>query len=261
MATREQGTQPRTSGKRRAWGSLSRDEIVAVARRYTERNGLQQLSLTKLAKQLQASPTSVYWYFPSKDDLVAVLVDEVTEEMYLRLPPIGDGPWEEEIIEHHLAFRRLLQRTPIYRDVFAYRAQSLFLQSRLAPSILRTIEDSLALFVRGGLTLEQAAYTFNAFAAFTRAFVLMEQGIMHEGMDEDAINMLSGAMARIAPDASIIGSIEDLTVCSRVDDSSYLLGLRLLVDGVHKRYLTSPPKAPAKRRAASTTRGARAPRR
>src|SRR2546423_1534452 len=135
-----------SSSKRRARGSLSRQEILGVARQFIETEGLRELTFPRLAKQLNAGASSLYSYFATKDDLLATLVDDVTTEMYLQLSRLGDGPWDEEIIEHFVNFRGLLERTPVYREVFTFRTQTLFRGSRMAPFILRTVDENLSLF-------------------------------------------------------------------------------------------------------------------
>ena len=223
-----------TAAKRRQWGSLSRDEIVRVARRLIERDGLGDLSLTRLGKQLGAGPTSVYWYFESKEALLAAVVDDVTREMYLRLPAVGHGSWDDEIIEHHLAFRRLLQRTPIYREIFCYCAESLILESRMAPFILDRLEEGLSLFLRAGLTPDQAVLAHNAFSSYTRAFVLIEEAGRHGERDPAAVQLLMLALTRLL-DLSPLESPEALGGALVLDDDLYRRGLQLLVDGVRLR--------------------------
>src|SRR5271168_1493138 len=89
---------------RRARGSLSREEILDAAQELVEAQGLQQLSMPALAKQLKSGVTSIYWYFRSKDDLLEALTDRVTRDMYLKLPPIGDGAWDDELVDYFTAF-------------------------------------------------------------------------------------------------------------------------------------------------------------
>ena len=234
-AQKNPGTRP-PARKRRARGSLSREEILGAARALIESDGLQQLGFPRLARQLKAGASSLYWYFPSRDDLLAALVDEVTREMYLRLAPIGDGPWDEEIVAYHVAFRRLLESTPIYREVFAYRAQTLFLGSRMAPHLLRSIEAALAMFVRAGLTPDDAAQAFNAFSVYTRAFVLIEHGIDEEEIDEHSLELINFSMAKLAADLPAVGSLDGVEAMVSLGDAVFRAGLRLLVGGLCERY-------------------------
>ena len=236
MAARKSAPPKTAARQRRARGSLSREEILGAARALIESDGLEQLSFPRLGKQLNAGASSLYWYFHSKDDLLAALVDEVTKEMYLRLAPMGDGPWDDEVIAHHVAFRGLLESSPVYREVFAFRAHTLFLGSRLTPHLLRSIEDDLAVFVRAGLTPDEAAFAFNAFSVYTRTFVVIEKGIDEEEIDESALQMINFALAKVAADLPALGSLDGFEPLVQVDDDLYDTGLRLLVVGLCARF-------------------------
>lgn len=248
MPAQKSSTTKPDSRQRRARGSLSREEILGAARSLIERDGLQGLSFPRLATQLNAGATSLYWYFPGKDDLLAGLVDEVTREMYLRLAPIGQGPWDEEIIDYHVAFRRLLGSSPVYREVFAYHAQTLFLGSRMAPHVMRSIEADLAMFVRAGLDPDEAARAFNAFSLYTRTFVLIERGIDEEEIDPSAVQLIDFALSQIAADLPAVGSLNGVEPMVRLDDEVFRLGLRLLVAGLRARHPALQRPLPAKGR-------------
>ena len=195
-----------------------------------------ELSFPRLAKELKAAPTSLYWYFRTKDDLLAGLVDDVTREMYLRLEPIGDGPWDEEIVEHHVRFRALLTSSPVYRDVFGYRAQALFGRSRMSPFILRRIEDDLALFVRAGLTPDEAAKVFNAFSVYTRAFVLIEHHTKAETLDQDAIDLITFTFNKVKADLPAASQLDNVMQIMFLDDDRFRAGLGFIVAGLCERY-------------------------
>src|ERR1700728_4162647 len=174
------------AGTRRALGSVSEREILDSAQELVERHGLQELSMPALARHLQSGVTSIYWYFRSKDDLLRALTDRVTHEMYRALPPVGNGPWNEELIEYFVAFRNLMEETPLYREVFAYRPQLLFLRAAMGRSMLRRLEAGLRLLMDAGLDAEQAADVFNACSHYTRGFVVLEHGVTAEVADETA---------------------------------------------------------------------------
>jgi AcrR family transcriptional regulator len=192
-----------------------------------ERNGLRQLSMPALAEQLHSGVTSIYWYFRSKDDLLDALTDRVTREMYHSLPPIGDGTWDDELVEYFVAFRQILEDTPLYREIFAFRARGLFARTAMAPAILRRLEDGLDLLVRAGLSPDQAADAFNACSNYTRGFVLLEHGL--DERDRPSLWALEPAEL---PTLSKVSNL-DRVMC--LDDQQFRFGLRLLVDGlVHK---------------------------
>jgi len=218
---------------RRARGSLSREEILDGAQELVEAQGLQQLSMPALAKHLKSGVTSIYWYFRSKDDLLEALTDRVTKDMYLKLPPIGDGAWDDELVGYFTAFRNLLEATPIYREVFAYRARLLFTRAAFAPAIFRRLDDGLSLFMRAGLSAEQAAEAFNACSNFTRGFVILEHGLESESVDPAMTEKLHHIDASKFP---TLGQLEDFDRVMWLDDNQFQFGLRLLIAGIRQQY-------------------------
>ncbi|HEY3844373.1 MAG TPA: TetR/AcrR family transcriptional regulator [Acidimicrobiales bacterium] len=226
-------TGPKGRTTRRARGSLSRKEILDGAQELVEAQGLQQLSMPALAKHLKSGVTSIYWYFRSKDDLLEALTERVTKEMYLKLPPIGDGAWDDELVDYFTAFRSLLERMPIYREVFAYRARLLFTRSAFAPAIFRRLDDGLSLFMRAGLSAEQAAEVFNACSNFTRGFVILEHGLESETVDPATTERLHHLDPSKFP---TLGQFEDFERVMWLDDSQFQFGLRLLIAGIRQQY-------------------------
>src|SRR5205823_14218947 len=83
---------------RRSRGSLSEEEIVSGAIALVKRDGLEGLSMPNLARHLGAGVMSLYWYFHSKDELLAAMAERTMREIYARLPAVGDGPWDKEIV-------------------------------------------------------------------------------------------------------------------------------------------------------------------
>ena len=221
---RSPSSRPARDQSRRARGSLSEEEILEATKTMVERHGLQQLSMPALANQLSSGVTSIYWYFRSKDELLDALTDRVTREMYRSLPPIGDGPWDDELVEYFVAFRRILEDTPLYREIFAFRAKGLFARAAMAPAMLRRLEHGLDLLVRAGLTPDQAADAFNACSNYTRGFVLLEHGL--DDRDRPSLWDLD---PEELPTLSKVSNL-DKVMC--LDDEQFRFGLRLLVHGL-----------------------------
>jgi AcrR family transcriptional regulator len=211
---------------------LSREQILGVARQFIETEGLQGLSFPRLAEHLNSGTSSIYSYFRSKGELVATIIDDVTTEMYIRLPKIGNGPWDQEIVSHFVAMRDLLRSTPVYREVFTYRVETVFQGSRMAPFILQRVEDSLGVFVRGGLTPDEAVEALNMFTSYLMAYVLVEHGMEVEG--DETIKQLSAlAIREVAADLPMLAAIKDFFgEAQALGDELYEFGLNLLVSGL-----------------------------
>lgn len=222
---------PRVS--RRPRGSLSPDEILDGAEHLVGTRGLDALSMPTLARQLRSGVSSIYWYFRSKDDLVEALTDRVSRAAYEGLPPIGAKPWDEELFDYFAAFRDLIERSPVYRELFAYRVRFLFDRAAMAPTMLRRLEDGLRLLVAGGVPRAVAIEAMQACSNYTRGFVLLERGIdlPHSGHD-DPIPVGIGVERHPLLDQSVFDQL------TRLDGDQFTTGLRLLIDGVRRRVET-----------------------
>jgi len=59
------------------------DEIVRAARRQLEEGGYRGLSIGRVAAELGIAENSIYWYFPTKDDLFVAAVRALVETIPL----------------------------------------------------------------------------------------------------------------------------------------------------------------------------------
>jgi AcrR family transcriptional regulator len=194
--------------RRRARGSLSRDEILTAAREIVERDGLRQLSLPTLAKHLGSGVTSIYWYFDSKDELVDALAHAVLQDVHQQLPPPGDGAWDAELVDYFIAFHDLLETLPAYREIVAFAPGSIA-HSTLTRGAQRRLEAGLGMLRSAGLSEADAAAGFAACLNFTRGFVALEHGVR---------------LPR--------GGRTDLDGVNEISDEQYQHGLRLIVAGI-----------------------------
>lgn len=67
------------------------DRIVDAAIDVADRDGLDALSMRRLAQELDTGTTSIYRYVTSKDELLELMVDAVNAED--PFPGAGHGPW------------------------------------------------------------------------------------------------------------------------------------------------------------------------
>src|SRR4051794_35121930 len=84
--------------KRRKRGSLVAGDVVAAAIEVIERDGLTQMTMPSLAREMNVPVTSIYWHFRTRDDLLSVVAEQVTKSLYESLPPTDRRrSWEDEI--------------------------------------------------------------------------------------------------------------------------------------------------------------------
>jgi DNA-binding transcriptional regulator YhcF (GntR family) len=137
--------RPRASARTRdAEAALSRERIVAAAIAVADKEGLDALSMRRVAVDLDVAPMSLYRHVRDKDDLLLGMMDAAFGEWQLLEPRSGDG-WREVLTdaarELWRVFRRHLWLAPAYS----------LTRPSLVPSGLGYTEHVLATLLAGGL--------------------------------------------------------------------------------------------------------------
>lgn len=102
MAAREQHQVASDAG-------LSKQRVVAEAVRLADREGVDGLSMRRLAGALGAGAMSLYHYVASKDELLDAMIDVVFEEIEL---PAEDGDWQSAMRREAVSTQQVLARHP-----------------------------------------------------------------------------------------------------------------------------------------------------
>jgi AcrR family transcriptional regulator len=112
--------------------ALGRRQIVDVALLIADEEGLEAVSMRRLARELRAGAMSLYHYFQSRDELLDLMGDTVAAEMLVTKLP---SDWRE-------ALRAIAQRS---REAFLQHPWLLLTlqdRPRVSPNLLRHIEQS-----------------------------------------------------------------------------------------------------------------------
>lgn len=89
---------------------LTRERIIGVAIRLVDENGMEALSMRRLAVELGVDPMAIYYHVPGKKALLSEMVGVVFAEM--RTPLARDRGWREQIREWTLSYRDLIRAHP-----------------------------------------------------------------------------------------------------------------------------------------------------
>jgi AcrR family transcriptional regulator len=86
---------------------LSKELVLRAAVALADEEGIEQLSMRRLAQQLGVEAMSLYHYFAKKDDLLAEMIDVVYSEMD---KPDPKGAWRAELRKTALSAHHTLLR-------------------------------------------------------------------------------------------------------------------------------------------------------
>ncbi|MCD1570742.1 TetR/AcrR family transcriptional regulator [Agromyces mediolanus] len=116
---------------------LSRRELAAAAIELIERDGLDALTMRRLASGLGFAPMSLYTHVRSRDDLIDAIVEQLIERLGLGDDdPVGTADWRELVRRTLGAYRDLAVALPRSFELLALAPYG---TAPVAPHLLATI--------------------------------------------------------------------------------------------------------------------------
>src|SRR3954452_20000957 len=133
-----------------ATAALTRERVAEAALDLVDREGLDGLSMRRLADALGVGTMTLYGYFRSKRELLDAVVDAAVSD---RPPPQPEGDWRAQLRALLKGARRNLLRHPA---LVAIRVR----QPVLQPEALRFAESGLRILREAGFERRDAALAF-----------------------------------------------------------------------------------------------------
>ncbi|HEX7242059.1 MAG TPA: TetR/AcrR family transcriptional regulator, partial [Longimicrobiaceae bacterium] len=180
---------PRTAGQR---AGVTRDAVLDAARALAEREGLEQVTMRRLAAELGVTPNSLYTYFPNKTAILDAVLDAVLGG--LRPPDPDTADWREGAAELMRASRRLLLAHPHLIPLFISRPGG--------ANAVRLGELTLRFLERGGVRGRKAVGALRALLAYTMGSVAIEAPRAADPESEERLAR-AGELIRSFPDGEV----------------------------------------------------------
>ncbi|MFD9739318.1 TetR/AcrR family transcriptional regulator [Umezawaea sp. NPDC059074] len=214
--------------RRAAKPRLSQDLIVRTGLDVLLAEGLDAVSMRRVAQALETGPASLYAHVATKDELVELMLDRVLEDVPLPVP--DPARWREQVKELLRGQVRAMHAHPgIARVAWQVMVP-------VGPNALRHGEATLSLLRAGGLTLRQAAYGCDALTLYTKAFAY-EGGMWLSGAVDpadvaDRGRRMTEYIGSLGPGAfaNMAGTEEFFT--AETADERFEFGLDMLLGGL-----------------------------
>jgi AcrR family transcriptional regulator len=216
---------------------LNRDELVATAVAVADAEGLDAVTIRRVAQQHDVTPMALYRHFPDKDGVLDAIAERLLDAV--RLPGLPDDrPWYEQMSDLLAAFLDALRPHPnaatlIYPRMFSSE-----------PGLAIT-ERALALLFDAGMSREDAADTACQALSSLIALVISEPGGTRssdaEAQDE-AVRAKRALLLTLSPRRypHIVASADALVACAS-QDAYYRRGIALIVTGMRGAAAPQPP--------------------
>ncbi|MFN4003002.1 TetR/AcrR family transcriptional regulator [Microcella sp.] len=152
---------------------LSTSRVVAEAIRLADREGVEGLSMRRLASKLGAGAMSLYHYVASKDELLDAMIDVVFDEIEL---PAEQPDWQAAMRQQAISARAVLARHPWAIGLMESRTTP-------GPANLRHREAFTACLRRAGFSIVMATHANWMLNSYVYGHALQEASLPFETAD------------------------------------------------------------------------------
>lgn len=214
-------THPVSRRARPAKAPLSRDLIVRTGLEILDRDGLDALTMRRVAKELDTGPASLYVYVANRDDLMAAMLDEALGRVPLAT---GDGDWQERLHALAAATVEAMSR----HEGLAHVALGAI---PTGANALLVLDRMLALLKQGGLDDTTAAWAVDLIHLHIAATAAEQSTYDTKGaVEEDVIATVEGQYAALPADRYPMITSLRRALFSHGDRDTW--GLQVLINGI-----------------------------
>ena len=218
------GTRPAGSRRERpAKPALTREGIIATALQLMQAEGLDRVTMRKLAQELDTGAASLYVYVRNTAELRAAMLEDLLGQIDLS-PVIAAGDWQDRLVQVLTSYTAILFEHPGL-------AQSALVTRPNGPAYFGLVDGILALLAAGGIPGDRAAWAMDLLLHFATS-TAVEQGTRERAVDaQDEDEALAAALRDVPagqfPHIAAIGAAELLSGPGRLS-----WGFRVLINGV-----------------------------
>jgi AcrR family transcriptional regulator len=195
----EHSTAPRSRRERPAKPALTREGIVTVAVEIMRAEGLQKVTMRRLAQELDTGPASLYVYVANTDELHAAVLDELLGTVG---PAPAEGTWNARLEALLTGYTVMLFEHPAL-------ARAALVARPSGEHYVRLVETVLALLAEGGVPAAQAAWGVDVllqYATATASEQATRDQLADAESDWDALTRaLRGASSDTHPQIAALG--------------------------------------------------------
>ena len=195
---------------------LSRERILRVALDVAAQEGIDALSMRRLAQELDVWPMSVYRYFEDKDALLDAMAADTIGGV---AAPPGGPSWREQIHDLLSQAERAIAASP--------GVAARLPRASIAANALKLPEAGLAILTGAGLPPADAASAWRTLWSYTFGFATFRV---------ESARSVRAAVAALPEDGyPALGETGHELAAALTDDDEFARGLDRILDGVEQR--------------------------
>lgn len=216
---------------RPAKAPLSREAVVEAGLRVLRADGIDAVTMRRVASELDTGAASLYVYVANREDLLDQMFDAVAGEIELPGEPDA-ATWRDQLVALLTAVRDTMDRHPGIARVPLANVPT-------GPNATRVADRVLALLRAGGVDDRSAAWFIDVVSLYVNAAsyetsIYVEEGRIHDDVDADIQAGFERLDLAAYPN---ISSMMPLLMAGSPDER-FAFGLQLMINGLLS---TEPP--------------------
>jgi AcrR family transcriptional regulator len=206
--------------------TLSRDRIVDAAMALIDDDGLDALTMPRLAERLGVGTMSLYRHIDDKDDLINAVAEQVLSGV--RVPDGAPDDWQGRVVGYLRALREQALAHPALSRILADRGLT------VGP-IFDQLEQAHAILLAAGFSPSDAVRAFYALLTYVFGFVIWELPRVHQQPATAYTAAWADALDRLNPDAyPTLHTLRD-TLNTTASSDQFDYGLNHLIASLQHR--------------------------
>lgn len=224
---------PRSTRDRPAKAPLSVESVVEAGLRVLREEGIDAVSMRRVAADLDTGPASLYVYVENRQDLLNKMFDAVVGEIDISEAPTP-ARWREQLEQLATRIRDAMDRYPGIARVPLANVPT-------GPNAMRVADHTLGLLRAGGVDDRSAAWFVDVVSLYINAASFETSIYVAERADQEAVagelqDLFAGIDPKRFPNFAALGP----ALTSGSGDERFAFGIRLMINGLLN---TEPPDA------------------
>ena len=219
----------RTETETRSRTPLSRERALSAAVAVADAEGLDALTMRRLAQELGVEAMSLYYHVANKEDILDGMVEMVFSE--IELPPDATD-WRTAMLQRAGSLRAALTRHPWAITIMESRTSP-------GPATMRHHDWVIGCFRRAGFSVANAAHGFSLIDSYIYGFVMQEVNLpfTESAGPEELEALVAAILPNLSPDE--YPHFVELTVDHVLQPGyrygdEFDFGVRLILDGLER---------------------------
>ena len=220
----------RSTRDRPAKAPLSEDVVVDAALAILQSDGLEAVTMRRVAAALDTGPASLYVYVAGREGLLQAMLDRVVATVELEVP--DPSRWRAQL---HSLLVRVRQALAAHPGIAAMTLAD----PPTTAAVLRLVENLLGILLAGGLSPQDAAWASDIFVLLATAAAREDDVRRPRGASDDErreqVANLRQTLAALPPDQFPLIAGHAAEMVAGDGDERFRFAIDVVVDGVAAR--------------------------